>query len=212
LHIPDGFLTTETWITMDIIAAAFCGNAIIKKQKENNDRKIPLMGVTASFIFAAQMLNFPVAAGTSGHFMGGLLAAILLGPHAGVIVMTAVLLIQCFLFQDGGITALGANIFNMGVIPSFLGFYIFIFIKKFIRNSKGIFISCFLAGWISTVLAAIFCSIELYISGTIPVRLSLPAMTGIHALIGIGEGIITIFVISFILKTRPDLLYQGGEN
>jgi len=206
LHIPDGFLRPEIWISLDVAAASFCGLALLKEKKEITEKQIPLMGVTASFIFAAQMLNFPVAGGTSGHFMGGLLAAILLGPYAGIIVLTSVIMIQCFIFQDGGITALGANIFNMGVIPSFLGYFIFQLTRKIFKNSRGVFISGFISGWITIVLAAMACSVELHLSGTIPIKVSLFSMVFIHSLIGIGEGIITCFILSYLIKTRPDLI------
>jgi len=169
------------------------------------------MGITAAFIFAAQMINFPVAGGTSGHFMGGVLAAILLGPFTALLVMATVLIIQCLIFQDGGVTALGANIFNMGIIGAFVGYYIFSVLRKFLKNDKGFFVSAFAAAWLSIVIAAAACSLELSISGTVPLKTSLIAMTGFHALIGIGEGLITVAVLSFIKKTRPDLL-EGKIN
>ncbi len=207
MHIPDGFLDTKTWVVTWGISGATVGYAIKKMEKEIDEKKIPLMGVTASFIFAAQMLNFPVMGGTSGHFVGGVLAAILLGPWAGLLVMTTVLVVQCLIFQDGGLTALGANIFNMGIIGSFLGYYIYKWLSTVMSKKAGeLFVPAFLASWIATVLAASFCAIELSISGTVPLVVSLPAMAGIHALIGIGEGVITVLVLGFIKKVRIDLL------
>jgi cobalt/nickel transport system permease protein len=160
-----------------------------------------MMGVMAAFIFAAQMLNFPVAGGTSGHFMGGALAAILLGPSMGLLVMTAVLVVQCFVFQDGGLTALGANIFNMGIIGAVFGYLIYIVFRKINRT-----FAAFIASMLSVIIAASACAIELAVSGTVPLKIALPAMAGVHTLIGIGEGLITIAVLGLISKTRPDLL------
>ncbi len=204
MHIPDGFLDLKTWSTLWGVSGVTVGYAI-KKVEEADEKKVPLMGVTAAFIFAAQMLNFPVMGGTSGHFVGGVLAAILLGPWAGVLVMTTVLVIQCFMFGDGGITTLGANIFNMGIIGSLVGYYIYTFLSRVMKH-KGFFVPAFIASWTATVLAASLCAIELSISKTVPLSVSLPAMAGVHALIGIGEGGITLLVLSFIKKVRADLL------
>jgi len=171
------------------------------------------MGIIGAFIFAAQMLNFPVLNGTSGHFVGGVLAGIILGPFAGLIVMSVVLIIQSLLFGDGGILALGANIFNMGIIGTFLGYYIFILLNKIFK--KGLFLNSFIASWFAIVLGSLSCTVQLAISKTIPLYLGLPSMVGIHSLIGIGEGLITSLVVSFLYKTRKDLIFiktpdQGG--
>ena len=160
----------------------------------------------AAFVFAAQMFNFPVGGGTSGHFMGATLIAILLGPWASVLIMTTVLTVQCLVFQDGGLTALGANIFNMGIMGGFLGYYVNTAIQLFAQDKKGIFIGGFAAAWCSIVLSAVCCAIELGISGTIPLKIVVPAMAGIHAIIGIGEGLITIATLSLLTRVRPDLL------
>lgn len=212
MHIPDGFLDVKTWTTLWGISGIGVSYAIKKVEKEFDRKKIPLMGVSAAFVFASQMLNFPVAGGTSGHFVGGVLVAILLGPWAGLLVMTQVLAIQCFIFQDGGLTALGANIFNMGIVGSVFGYYIYKFFIKIMRNiQNNVFISAFLSSWITIIFSASFCAIELSISGTSPLSLVLPMMAGVHALIGIGEGLITILVLNFIKKVRVDLLrLQGG--
>lgn len=202
MHIPDGFLDLKTWTGLAIISGVFLGLAIKKTNKKLGEKQVPLLGVTAAFIFAAQMLNFPVAGGTSGHFMGGLLAGILLGPFSGLLVMSTVLILQCLIFQDGGLTALGANIFNMGIIGSFFAYYLWMLLSKILDKSVGVFISA----WLAIVLAASFCALELAISGTAPLKIVLPAMVGIHTLIGFGEGIITVGVLSFVTKARPDLL------
>ncbi len=206
MHIPDGFLDAKTWVMLDVIAAGSLAVAISKANKEMDEKSIPLMGVTAAFIFAAQMVNFPIAGGTSGHLMGGVLAAVLLGPFAAVLVMATILIVQAFIFQDGGITALGANIFNMGVIGAVGGYYVYLWLHGMFTGTRGKFLSAFAAGWISIVLAASVTALELAVSGTVPVKVALPAMAGVHAVIGIGEGLITVAVLSLVTRVRPDLL------
>lgn len=175
---------------------------------------VPLMGIMSAFIFAAQMINFPVLGGTSGHLFGGVLAAVLLGPYAAAVVLTCVLIFQCLVFQDGGLLALGANILNMAIVGTLGGYFIFSILNKIISGKKGFVIGAAIAAWCSVVLAASLCALELSISGISPLRVVLPAMAGIHALIGIGEAIITVAVLSFISKVRPDLIYgwSGGKN
>jgi len=165
------------------------------------------MGVTAAFIFAAQMINFPVAGGTSGHFLGAVFSSVLLGPWASLIVMTIVLVVQCLGFADGGLTAIGSNIFNMGVMGALGGYGVFITLYVLLRKSrKGFFIALAISSWFSIMLGASAAAIELAISGTSPLKVALPAMAGTHALIGIGEAIITTTAVSLILKTRSDLV------
>ncbi len=206
MHIPDGFLDTKTWVGMGGVSGVFIAIAVRKANRRISEKHIPLLGVMAAFVFAAQMFNFPIGGGTSGHFMGATLIAILLGPWASVLIMTTVLTVQCLVFQDGGLTALGANIFNMGIIGGFFGYYINAVIQLFIRDKKDVFIGGFVAAWCSIVLSAVCCAVELGVSGTIPLRIVVPAMAGVHALIGIGEGLITIATLSMLLRVRPDLL------
>lgn len=209
MHILDGFLDAKTWISLDVISVGVLAYAIAKANKKVDEKHIPLMGVTAAFIFAAQMLNFPVLGGTSGHFVGGVLAAILLGPLAGTLVMSTVLIVQCLFFQDGGLMALGANIFNMGIVGAVGGYYIYLLLKKFLEKIKikrGMLVSSFIASWFSVILASACCSIELAISGTVPFKVALPAMVSVHVLIGIGEGLITFFILAFLSRVRKDLL------
>jgi len=208
MHIPDGFLNTPAWSTLYAVSGGTLAVAFKKVKQILEDKTIPLMGIISAFIFAAQMLNFPVTGGTSGHLIGGVLAAILLGPWAGIIVISAVLVIQCLLFQDGGITALGANIFNMGIIGSGLGYVIYDKIRKFITAKKGILTASAIASWVSVVVASFACALELGFSGLVKFKVVIPAMVGVHTLIGIGEAIITVLVISVILKLRPDLIYR----
>jgi len=205
MHIPDGFLSTKTWGALDIISVLALSLAIFKTKNKIEDKKIPLAGVTAAFIFAAQMLNFPVLPGTSGHFMGGALSAILLGPWTGFLVMASVLIVQCFLFQDGGLLALGANIFNMGIIGSAGGYYIYVIFKK-VLSGKYEKAAVFISGWLSIILASAACAIELSISGIVPLIPSIIGMGSIHAAIGIGEGLITVAVISYLQEVRMDVL------
>ncbi len=209
MHIPDGFLNVATVATTCAVSAGGVGNAVRMANKKLGEKQVPLMGVLAAFIFAAQMLNFPVAGGTSGHVIGAALAAILLGPWAGVLVMSCVLIAQCLIFQDGGLLALGANILNMGIIASFGGYYIYRLVTALMGSGsgrRGMLVGAFLGAWGSVLLSAIACAIELAVSGASPVAVVLPAMAGVHTLIGIGEGLVTGAVLSLVLATRADLL------
>src|SRR4030043_1304053 len=207
MHIPDGFLNVATVATTYAVSAGGVGFAVKEVNKKLKEKQVPLMGVLAAFIFAAQMLNFPVAGGTSGHLIGAALAAILLGPWAGLLVMTCVLIVQSLIFQDGGLLALGANIFNMGIVPCFVGYYLYRGIALLFRKRKlGIMVGGGLAAWFTVVIASVACAVELSISGTVPLRVALPAMAGVHALFGIGEGLITAAVLALVLATRADLL------
>lgn len=207
MHIPDGFLSFEIWVLMWIVSALILGYSIRQVNKKLRDKHIPLMGVLAAFIFAAQMLNTPVAAGTSGHMLGGVLAAVFLGPLAASVIMASVLIVQAVFFQDGGITALGANIFNMGLIGTIGGYYIYLTLRKLLGSDteKGVIIGAGIASYIAVVLASAAVSIELSASGTFPLIESLIAMVGIYTIVGIIEAGITVAVLSFVLKVRPDL-------
>ena len=207
MHIPDGFLNIATVATTYAVSAGGVGNAVRIANKKLGEKQVPLMGVLAAFIFAAQMLNFPIAGGTSGHLIGAALAAILLGPWAAVLIMSCVLIAQSLIFQDGGLLALGANIFNMGIIASFSGYYIYRLVTWLLGNDRrGKLAGGAIGAWGSVFLASIVCAIELAVSGASPIGVVLPAMAGFHALIGIGEGLITGAVLSLVLATRADLL------
>jgi len=207
MHIPDGFLNVATVATTAAVSAGGIGGAVRIVGKKLGEKQVPLMGILAAFIFAAQMLNFPVAGGTSGHVIGAALAAILLGPWAAVLIMACVLIAQCLIFQDGGLLALGANIFNMGIVASFSAYYIYRFITWIAGNTrKSTLVGGFAAAWVSVFLASIFCAVELAVSGSSPLGVVLPAMAGVHALIGIFEGLITAAVLGLVLATRADLL------
>ena len=207
MHIPDGFLNIATVATTYAVSAGGVSYAVKETNKKLREKHVPLMGVLAAFIFAAQMLNFPVAGGTSGHLIGAALAAILLGPWASVLIMSCVLIAQSLIFQDGGLLALGANIFNMGIVASFSGYYLYRLTTRVVGDDRrGMLIGGFIGAWGSVLLASTACAIELAVSGTSPLVVVLPAMAGLHALIGIGEGLITGASLSLVLATRIDIL------
>ncbi|MFC1912411.1 energy-coupling factor ABC transporter permease [Chloroflexota bacterium] len=207
MHVPDGFLNVAMVATTYAASGGGVAYAVKEVGKKLGEKHVPLMGVLAAFIFAAQMLNFPVVGGTSGHLIGAALAAILLGPWAAVLIMSCVLLAQSLIFQDGGLLALGANIFNMGIIASFSGYYLYRLVAAIMGESrKGKLVGGFVGAWGSVFLASIACAIELALSGASPMTVVLPAMAGFHALIGIGEGLITGAALSVVLTARADLL------
>ncbi|OGP56042.1 MAG: cobalamin biosynthesis protein CbiM [Deltaproteobacteria bacterium RBG_13_61_14] len=207
MHIPDGFVSNEIAVATFVVSAGAVTLALRQAKRTLEERQVPLLGVTAAFIFAAQMLNFPVAGGTSGHFMGAMLAALLVGPLPAILIMALVLLIQCLVFADGGITALGANIFNMGVVGAGGGYLIFRALQMALpKNRAGFMAAAGIAAWISIELAASACALELAFSGTVPLDKALPAMALVHALIGIGEALITTAVLGVVLAARRDLI------
>jgi len=206
MHIPDGFLDAKT---LALTGALSVGGLAVAARQVNRTlprNKIPLMGLGAAFVFSAQMLNFPVAGGTSGHLLGGVLAGVLLGPGAAAIVIACVLTVQALLFSYGGVLALGANIFNMSFIGAVVGSGIYRIVRKIMPGLHGRITAIFFASWLSTVLASATCAGELALSGTLPPGVVFPAMISVHMLIGIGEGLITSLVILAIARTRPDLL------
>ena len=210
LHIPDGFLSVIVsavcWV-ITIITLAF---AISKTNQALGEKQVPLMGVMAAFIFAAQMINFPVLGGTSGHLLGGALAAIVLGPWAAMLVMTAVVAVQGLLFQDGGLLVMGANILNMGLVTAVIGYGLY---RSAANQSKNVKLSVAgAAAWLSVMAGALLTSFQLWLSGTSQLQVVIPAMLGVHALIGVGEALITVSALAFILRTRPDLLGEGSES
>lgn len=208
MHIPDGFVSVPVAAATGVASVAALGIALGRSQDAFGIRRAPVLGLTTAFIFAAQMINFPVAGGTSGHLLGGTLAAIILGsPRAGTLCIATVLIIQAVLFADGGITALGANIFNMGVIGVWVGWSLTQTLQRLLGGSRGrLPLAAGIAAGVSVVVAAIACALELVLSGTAPSLIVLPAMTGVHILIGIGEGLITGGVLTYLATVRPDLL------
>ena len=207
MHIPDGFLSLTVSIICWVITALILSVAISRSNRSLGERQVPLMGVMAAFIFAAQMINFPVAGGTSGHLLGGALAAITLGPWAGMLVMTAVITVQGLLFQDGGLLVMGANILNMGLITAAIGYGLYRGSSLGNRSLKLAVAG--VAAWLSVMGAALFTSLQLWLSGTSQLQIVIPAMLTVHAVIGLGEAFITVAALTFIFQTRPDLI---GEN
>jgi cobalt/nickel transport system permease protein len=204
MHIPDAFIPIPQGIVYWIIALVFITLALRWAKNEMSEEKIPLIAVLAAGIFALQSFNLPVSMGTSGHLVGGALAAIVLGsPFAAVFILTLVLIVQGVLFGDGGITTMGANIINMGVIGGFVGFYTF---KGLIGITKNINISAFSAAWLACFIPALAAAVEMFLAGTFPLREGLIAMGLYHALIGIIEGVVTVIVIHLILRARPDIV------
>lgn len=210
LHIPDGFLSLMVSIVCWVAAALTLAAAISRTNRSLGERQIPLMGVMAAFIFAAQMINFPVAGGTSGHLLGGALAAIVLGPWAGMLVMTAVIAVQALLFQDGGLLVMGANILNMGLVTAAIGYGLYRLADGRSKTVKLVVTG--VAAWLSVMAGALLTSLQLWLSGTSPLQVVVPAMLGVHALIGVGEALITVSALGFILQTRPDLLGAESES
>ena len=207
MHIPDGFLNVPTIAATGAISAGTVSAAVKVASKKIGEKQVPLMGMLAAFIFAAQMINFPVAGGTSGHLIGAALCAILIGPWAGVIIMSAVLIAQALIFQDGGLAALGANILNMGIIAVFSSYVVYRVLTKILPDSRRSKLGgAAVAGWISVMTAALAAAFELSTSGASPFNVVGPTMLGIHALIGIGEGLITMLVVSAVMASRADVL------
>jgi cobalt/nickel transport system permease protein len=210
LHIPDGFLSLPVSLGSWLASLGILAYALRRVEKDYHGRTVPLMGVCAAFIFAAQMINFPIPGGTSGHLLGGTLAGILLGPWAGTLVVSVVFIVQAVMFQDGGLTALGANIFNMGAIGTLGGYYLYKIIRLSLgmRNWRSMAIATAIASWTSVVVASILAAIELGLSGTVPLAVALGAMVSWHVLIGLGEALITVTAAGFIWRSRPDLIYD----
>lgn len=213
LHIPDGFLSTEVSFAGYIVTFVILALAVRIVGSRLTEKTMPLMGVLAAFVFAGQMINFPVAGGTSGHLLGGTLIAIMIGPWAAVFAMAAVVGVQALVFQDGGIGVMGVNIFNMGILTAFVGYGIYVAIVKAFRNKPSAKpVGAFIGAWVSVMAAAALTSVQLAISDTSPLDVALPAMLGVHALIGIGEGLITAAAVVFVQSSRPDILEESELN
>jgi cobalt/nickel transport system permease protein len=210
LHIPDGFLSPAVSIVGWVLAVAAIAYALRQTRGQLGEKQIPLMGVLAAFIFAAQAINFPVAGGTSGHLLGGALAAIVMGPWAAVLIMTSVIAVQAFIFQDGGLVVLGFNIVNMGILTAFTGHIVYHGLKKALgENRNSLLVAGAVGAWMSVMLGAVATAVELALSGASPLGVALPAMAGVHALIGVGEALITAGALAFLYATRRDLLDIG---
>ena len=214
MHIPDGLLDPVTTIVLWIVTIAIMILGYFRMgkmfEKEDSEKMIPYIGVLAAVIFAFQFVNYPVPGGTSGHLVGGTLVAIILGPWASVIVLFLILVIQS-LFGDGGITALGPNAFNMGIIGGIVGFYVVVllvrlFNKTSLKKELKVTIATAIGSYIAIVLASFICGIEIGIGGAIPIEIAIPAMVFWHLIIGIGEAIISALIVFYIYKTKPDFI------
>ncbi len=209
MHVPDGFLDVPTSVATGAVAAVAVGVALRKARTELDDRTAPLAGLVAAFVFAAQMVNFPVGAGTSGHLLGGTLAAVLVGPWTATLCLTVVLAVQALLFADGGLTALGTNIVLMGVVGVWVGYAVLrLLLLVLPRRLPSVTAAAGVAAFVSVPAAAAAFAALFAVGGTAPVPLSTlaGAMVGVHTVIGIGEGIITALVLSSVLAVRPDLV------
>ncbi|MFN8021242.1 MAG: energy-coupling factor ABC transporter permease [Acidimicrobiales bacterium] len=213
MHIPDGFIdgpdVTGAGAVAPPASASASGAATTL-----DERQVPMIGLTASFVFAAQMLNFPVAAGTSGHLLGGVLAAVLVGPWAGAMAVSVVLLVQGLLFADGGLSALGLNVVNMALVGALAGYGIFRLLRAVLpRTHAGVVTSAGIAAALAPVLASIVFCVEYALGGNGAVGLGRVAasMIGVHVLIGIGEGVITAMTVSAVIATRPDLVHGARD-
>lgn len=214
MHIPDGFINGGTSAGGGALAAGLVVVSVKRAAKTVDDRQIPIVGLAAAFIFAVQMLNFPVASGTSGHLLGGVLAAVLVGPWAGALCVTVVLFVQALLFADGGLSALGLNVINMAFVGAFVGYGFFLAVRKILPTKKSsVVMSAGIAAALAPVLAAVVFSLEYALggNGAASVGKVAAAMIGVHVLIGIGEGIITAMTISAVMASRPDLVYGAQD-
>lgn len=205
MHIPDGLLDPKTLVGTAAVAAVGVAYASRKVRQELDSRQLPRVAVLTAFIFAAQMLNFPIINGTSGHLMGGALASVLFGPWVSVVVMTTVVAIQALAFQDGGIAALGANLFNMALIGPLVGYGVYRALRALHGSRAGWLAAVFLSGMLSVVAAALFGALELALSGVVSFSVAAPAMGFWHLFIGVGEGVITAAVAAYIMAQRPEL-------
>jgi cobalt/nickel transport system permease protein len=207
MHIPDGFLSPEVAAGTAVVAAGAVAVGLRRAGSQLDDRVVPLLGVTGAFVFAAQMLNFPVAGGTSGHFLGAALATVLLGPWLACLVLAVVLATQCFVFADGGVSALGANLVNMGVVGALVTGGLMLAARRLLPRRRAVLLGVAGAGaWLSVVAGAAATSVCLALSGTVPLGTVLPAMVGVHVLIGTGEAVVTVAALSALMATRPDLI------
>jgi cobalt/nickel transport system permease protein len=207
LHAPDGFFSTPVATVFWLITVVALGISLRKAGDQLDEKAVPLMGVMAAFIFAAQMFNFQIPGGTSGHLLGGVLAAVLLGPYAGTIVMACVISVQALVFQDGGLVVLGANIFNMGIIGTFGGYWVYRSLAGALGGEDKMRLpAAAVAAWLAVVAAAVITSFELAASDTTSLGAALIAMVGWHVIIGVGEALITVAALSFIAASRSDLL------
>jgi cobalt/nickel transport system permease protein len=209
MHIPDGFLDLSICAITYALTGVFWIFAFRSAGKSLNEKQVPLMGTLTAAFFAAQMMNYPVVGGTTAHLLGGPILAITLGPYAGLISMTIIILIQTLVFGDGGITTYGANILNMGVVGVFIPYIVYLLVVKTAKSQKAVYVGAFLGAFIGDIMAAICAGLELGLSTlSFPysVSIAVAAMVTHHSIIGILEGVVTVAILSVLQRTRPDLL------
>ncbi len=214
MHIPDGLIDAPTSIAAGVAAGCGIAAALRRGGKDPLDSLTPMTGLVAAFVFSAQMLNFPVASGTSGHLIGGLLAAVLVGPWLGALALTVVLVVQSLLFADGGISALGLNVLNMALVPALGAYALFWLLRQVLpRSRSGVLTATAIAAFSSVVLAAIAFTVEYAIggNGAAPLGTVAAAMVGVHAVIGVGEALISTLTVAAVLATRPDLVHGARD-
>ncbi|MBW3602704.1 MAG: energy-coupling factor ABC transporter permease [Actinobacteria bacterium] len=214
MHAPDGFLNAGTAVATGAVSAGAIGMALRRTRETLLDTQVPLAGLSAAFIFAAQMLNFPVAAGTTGHLLGGALAAVLLGPATGALVVAVVVIVQALAFADGGLTALGYNTLNMAIVTTFGGYGVYLVTRRLLpATGTGVVAATGVAAFASVVLASMAFSIEWLFGATAPVPFDtvFAAVVGVHALIGVGEAVISALAVGAVLASRPDLVHGARD-
>jgi cobalt/nickel transport system permease protein len=214
MHIPDGFIDGPTSAAFGVVAAGAVAVSLKKAGEDVLESRAAMTGLVAAFVFAAQMLNFPVASGTSGHLLGGVLAAVLVGPWLGSLAVTVVLVVQALLFADGGISALGLNVLDIAFIPAFVGYGLFLLARKVLPATRGgVLAATAVASLLSVVIASLAFVVQYAIggNGVVSVGSAAAAMVSVHVLIGIGEAIITTLTIGAVLATRPDLVYGAAD-
>jgi cobalt/nickel transport system permease protein len=214
MHIPDGFIDGTTSAGAAVVAAGGLGATLRRAGEVLDERRVPLAGLVAAFVFAVQMLNFPVVSGTSGHLLGGALAAVLVGPAVGAVCVTVVLAVQALLFADGGLSALGLNVLNMALVTAFAGYAVFVLVRRVTsRTPSSVAAAAGVAAAVSVVLSALAFTLEYAVggTGTASVATVAGAMVGVHVLIGVGEGVITALVVGAVLATRPDLVWGARD-
>jgi len=205
LNLPVAAATTA-------VSTAAVAWSLARARSSLGERMVPLAGMMGACVFAAQMVKFPILPGTAGHLMGGTLAALVLGPWVAMLVMTVVVLLQCLVYYDGGLTVLGANVLNLGIIGPWAGYAGNLLIRRLFAGARGQIAGATLGGWLGVALAAVVCAVQLACSGTFPMAAVLPAMAIVHSAIGLVEGLLTGLVVSFLLRAAPELLYQPTER
>jgi len=214
MHLPDGFIDAPVSLGAGVVAAGGIGVSLRRAGQATLESRAAMTGLVAAFVFAAQMLNFPVASGTSGHLLGGLLAAVLVGPWLGSLAVTIVLVVQCLLFADGGISALGLNVVNMAIIPAFAGYLLFWLLRRVLPDTRtGVLGATAVTALLSVLLAAVAFTVEYALggNGVVSIGTVAGAMVGVHLVIGIGEAVITTLTVGTVLAVRPDLVYGAAD-